>query len=85
MESGRKGDSGDGAGAHVEITQEPHTRRREATLPAVAAAAVGVGRAGEDKDGKDEPDRYDNLESMLPHTHCHLTMNESTEGLELPS
>ncbi len=30
LESGRKGDSGDGAGAHGEITQEPHTRRREA-------------------------------------------------------
>ena len=53
-------------------------------MPAVAARAVGIGRAGEDKDGKDYPDRYDNLESMRPHTHSHLTMHESTGGVELP-
>ena len=29
LESGRKGDSEDGAGVHVEIKEEPHTRRRD--------------------------------------------------------
>ncbi len=30
LRSGREGESGSRAGARVEITQEPHTRRREA-------------------------------------------------------
>ena len=39
LEAGRKGDSGNGAGAHVEIKQEPHARSRS-----VARQPIILGR-----------------------------------------
>ena len=38
------------------ITQEPHTRRREAAMPAVTAGAVGISREAQEYGGKDEAD-----------------------------
>ena len=43
--------------AHGEITEAPHTRRREATLPAVAAGAVGVGGERDAQEARHKPQR----------------------------